>query len=85
VSGRVQGVWFRQSCRREAQRLGLSGWVRNRADGDVEFEAEGAAPAVDRLVRWAHDGPPRALVTSVAVEPVTPAGPAASRTGFVVR
>ena len=41
VAGRVQGVWFRESCRREAERLGVTGWVRNRADGSVEIEAQG--------------------------------------------
>jgi acylphosphatase len=42
VTGRVQGVWFRESCREHAERLGVSGWVRNRADGAVEIEVEGA-------------------------------------------
>jgi acylphosphatase len=70
VSGLVQGVWYRQSCRREAERLGVSGWVRNRPDGRVELEAEGTRSAVDALLTWAHDGPPRALVESVDVEPV---------------
>jgi acylphosphatase len=70
VSGLVQGVWYRQSCRREAERLGVSGWVRNRSDGRVELEAEGTRGAVDALLAWAHYGPPRALVESVDVEPV---------------
>ena len=70
VSGLVQGVWYRQSCRREAERLGVTGWVRNRPDGRVELEAEGTRSAVDALLAWAHDGPPHALVESVDVEPV---------------
>jgi acylphosphatase len=70
VSGLVQGVWYRQSCRRGTDRLGVSGWVRNRPDGRVELEAEGARRAVDALLTWAQDGPPRALVESVDVEPV---------------
>lgn len=70
VSGLVQGVWYRQSCRREAERLGVSGWVRNRPDGRVELEAEGPRSAVDALLAWAHDGPPRALVESVEAERV---------------
>lgn len=81
VAGRVQGVWFRESCRREADRLGLAGWVANRPDGSVEIEAEGDPAAVDALVAWAHRGPPRAHVTDVRVERRTPEG--ASR--FLVR
>jgi acylphosphatase len=65
VSGRVQGVWFRQTCRREAERLGVSGWVRNSHDGRVEAWFEGAPASVDRMVGWCHDGPPRAAVTRV--------------------
>jgi acylphosphatase len=68
VAGRVQGVWFRESCRREAERLGVTGWVRNLPDGRVEIEAQGRRAAVDALVTWAHDGPRLAIVESVAVE-----------------
>lgn len=68
VAGRVQGVWFRESCRREAERLGVTGWVRNRADGSVEIEAQGRRAAVDALVTWAHAGPRLAVVESVGVE-----------------
>jgi acylphosphatase len=67
VAGRVQGVWFRESCRREAERLGVTGWVRNVRDGAVEFEAQGGRAAVDALVAWAHDGPRLAIVESVTV------------------
>ncbi|HEX6419073.1 MAG TPA: acylphosphatase [Acidimicrobiales bacterium] len=67
VSGRVQGVWYRESCRREAERLGVGGWVRNRPDGSVELEAEGAPAAVEGLLRWARRGPSRAVVTDVTV------------------
>lgn len=74
VSGRVQGVWFRDSCRNEATRLGVKGWVRNREDGGVELLAEGAERAVEALVQWAHVGPPRAEVTNVAIERVEPTG-----------
>ena len=82
VSGLVQGVWYRQSCRREAERLGVSGWVRNRPDGRVELEAEGTRSAVDALLAWAHDGPPRAVVESVDVELVA-RGP--GDVGFMAR
>lgn len=68
VAGHVQGVWYRESCRREAERLGVAGWVRNRADGGVEIEAEGSRPAVEALLAWARRGPARAHVTSLTVE-----------------
>jgi acylphosphatase len=61
----VQGVWYRESCRREAQRLGVTGWVRNRQDGAVELEAEGAEAAVAQLVTWCRLGPPAAQVAGV--------------------
>ncbi len=65
VTGLVQGVFFRDSTRREAVRLGLAGWVRNRADGSVEVLAQGPAAAVDRLAAFLSHGPPRATVTGV--------------------
>jgi acylphosphatase len=68
VTGRVHGVWFRDSTRAEAERLGVTGWVRNLADGRVEVEVEGPPEAVEALVAWAHRGPPRATVRDVAVE-----------------
>ena len=67
VHGRVQGVFFRGSMCDEARRFGVCGWVRNCADGTVEAVAEGTRAAVDRLVVWAHAGPPGALVTDVEV------------------
>ena len=79
VVGRVQGVWFRESCRREAERLGVTGWVRNLRDGRVEFEAQGGRRAVDALLAWAHEGPRLAIIESVTVDalpvegPITPA------------
>jgi acylphosphatase len=74
VSGRVQGVWYRETCRREAERLGVAGWVRNRADGRVEIEAEGGRAAVDALLAWARQGPPRADVVTMTLEDTTPQG-----------
>lgn len=74
VSGRVQGVWFRESCRREAERLGVAGWVANRPDGTVEIEAEGDEAAVEALVRWAHRGPRLARVERVTLERSAPTG-----------
>jgi len=68
VTGRVQGVYFRASTEREAKRLGVTGWVKNRADGAVELCVEGDDALVDELVRWAHVGPPSAKVERVQVE-----------------
>jgi acylphosphatase len=81
VRGRVQGVWFRGSMQDEAERLGVAGWVRNRPDGTVEAEAEGARETVDELIAWANHGPPGARVAGVSVEWI---GPRGERGGFVV-
>jgi acylphosphatase len=67
VKGLVQGVFFRQSAREQALRLGLGGWVRNTADGDVELLVQGPPGAVDRFVSWCHHGPPHARVDAVEV------------------
>lgn len=69
IHGRVQGVFFRDSMRREAQRLGIAGWVRNRSDGAVEAAVQGEPADVDLIVRWAHRGPERAQVEHVEIEP----------------
>jgi acylphosphatase len=74
VSGRVQGVSYRASTVDEARRLGVVGWVRNRADGDVELEAEGADDTVTALLAWCKDGPPSARVERVAIEELAPTG-----------
>ena len=73
VSGRVQGVFFRDSCRSEAQRLGIRGWVRNRPDRTVEVVAEGPRERVDQFLDWCRQGPPRAQVTGIAVTDEVPA------------
>jgi acylphosphatase len=65
IQGRVQGVWFREAMRREAERLGVAGWVRNRPDGSVEAVAQGAPEAVDALIEWARTGPPQARVERI--------------------
>ena len=59
VHGRVQGVFYRDSCRTEARRLGVRGWVRNRDDGTVEVVAEGPRDRVDQFLSWCRQGPPR--------------------------
>ena len=74
VHGRVQGVWFRESARRRARELGVSGWVRNRADGAVEAEVEGAADDVEVLVAWFSHGPSGARVDRVELEERAPRG-----------
>jgi len=68
IHGRVQGVFFRDSMRREAHNLSVSGWVRNRSDGTVEAVVQGEDVAVDALVRWAHQGPQLAKVTRIEIE-----------------
>jgi len=65
IEGRVQGVFFRDSTRREAIELGLCGWVKNRFDGSVEVVAEGPKEKVETLIAWCHHGPPIARVTKV--------------------
>lgn len=74
VEGRVQGVFFRDSCAREARARGVFGSVRNRGDGGVEAVFEGEADAVDRMVAWCHHGPPRAVVTAVRAVEEPPQG-----------
>ncbi len=73
VSGRVQGVFFRDSCRSQAQRLGVRGWVRNLPDRTVEVVAEGPRDRVDQLLDWCRHGPPRAQVTGIAITDEVPA------------
>ena len=67
VRGRVQGVFFRASSQREARRLGLTGWVKNRADGSVEVVAEGEEEELKELIAWAHRGPSAGRVERVDV------------------
>ena len=74
MDGRVQGVFFRDSCAREARRRGVAGWVRNRGDGRVEARFEGDPQAVENLVRWCRQGPSGADVTEVEVVEESPAG-----------
>ena len=74
VSGRVQGVSYRDACRREAIGQRVNGWVRNRADGTVEAVFEGSAEALDTMVEWARLGPPLAQVDRVETVEEVPAG-----------
>lgn len=81
VDGRVQGVFYRDTCRRLARQAAVAGWARNRSDGAVEVVLEGDPEAVDRLVAWCRTGPAQAMVTSVKVTDEQPEG----ISGFSVR
>jgi acylphosphatase len=81
VHGRVQGVFFRDSTRREARAAGVAGWVRNRPDGTVEAVFEGDDDAVGRMADWARGGPGSADVERVEVTEEEPEG----LDGFEVR
>ncbi|MEU6083548.1 acylphosphatase [Streptomyces sp. NPDC047108] len=81
VLGDVQGVFFRDTCRRTALGLRVAGWVRNRPDGTVEAVFEGDPDAVDRMVGWAREGPPSAIVDQVSARDEDPEG----LTGFEIR
>jgi acylphosphatase len=74
IYGHVQGVFFRQSTKRKAESVGVSGWVRNRTDGTVEVVAEGPIAAVDRLASWCEQGPEMARVDCVDRVDEEPAG-----------
>ena len=81
VSGRVQGVFFRETCRRRARSCGVAGWVRNCPDGTVEAILEGEEAGVEQVLAWMRAGPSAAVVTDVRVAPEDPAG----EDGFLVR
>jgi acylphosphatase len=74
ISGRVQGVGFRYTALREAERLGVTGYVRNLDDGDVEILAEGDPPDLDRFLSWLNTGPSGAWIERVDMTPIPPSG-----------
>jgi acylphosphatase len=74
VTGRVQGVNYRASARREALRLGLAGWARNESDGSVLIDVEGEPAAVQAFLDWCARGPTAATVCSIETNPAPPAG-----------
>jgi len=79
IKGRVQGVFFRESTRRVAESLGITGYANNLPDGDVEVLACGEPAAIDKLATWLEDGPRMATVTSVTMQEIETDEP----TGFV--
>jgi acylphosphatase len=81
VTGRVQGVWFRETTRAMATEHGVAGWVRNRSDGAVEAVFEGSLDDVIRLVEFCRVGPMRARVLTMSVSEEPPDG----LRGFEVR
>ena len=74
VRGRVQGVFFRSSTKKQARAVGVDGWIRNRPDGSVEAVFEGAPEAVEALVAWCRQGPRSARVDDVQVSQEAAAG-----------
>ncbi len=80
ISGRVQGVAFRDTCQRMATEQGVAGWVRNLGDGRVEAVFEGPAEQDDRRMECVHEGPRLADIVDIAVQ----SEPAQGLTGFVV-
>ena len=81
VHGRVQGVFFRDTVRRHAEGRGIAGWARNLPDGTVEVVLEGDPAAVDELVRFCREGPPRAEVEDIEITDEIPEG----LNGFAIR
>lgn len=81
VHGRVQGVFFRDTTRRQAAARGVAGWVRNRPDGTVEAVFEGEPEAVEALLAYCREGPPGAVVERVEIVDEEPEG----LSGFGVR
>jgi acylphosphatase len=81
VSGRVQGVYYRQSTQEKAQQLGIAGIVKNLSDGNVHIIATGTTDQLDQLIAWCRQGPPHAVVTSVLVEEMS----RQNFTGFVIQ
>ncbi|MDR2097497.1 MAG: acylphosphatase [Spirochaetaceae bacterium] len=81
VSGRVQHVGFRYYACAEAERLQISGWIRNSATGDVEVHAEGKSENLEKFLSWLRRGPPHGRVDAVNVNWLTPLG---TYRGFVV-
>jgi len=74
VVGKVQGVWFRDSTRKEAAKLNVFGWVKNMPDGSVYLEAEGEDKPLTQLIKWLHVGSRYSRVDDVEIEWIEPTG-----------
>ena len=72
ISGRVQGVWFRASTKDKAQQLGLTGWIKNTSEGNVEAVFEGEEKLINEMLDWCHHGPPLAQVENIEVKKQEP-------------
>ena len=68
ITGKVQGVWYRQHTREKALELGVSGWVCNESDGSVSVTATGDASVLEKLVDWCHTGSPRSQVSGITIQ-----------------
>jgi acylphosphatase len=84
ITGRVQGVGYRYALQQEAEKLGVSGWVRNRRDGSVEAVVQGEQSSVDAVVAWTRRGPIGSAVAEVAATPL-PAGDQETHSRFDIR
>lgn len=82
VNGRVQGVFYRSTARREAERLGLAGWIMNLSDGSVQLWIQGEPDALAQMLAWCKVGPPGAEIGWLDVQDAVPD---ARQSGFVVR
>jgi acylphosphatase len=69
ISGKVQGVWYRASTKQKADEVGVTGWVRNTDDGNVEAVFEGEKTQIDEMIAWCWIGPQRAQVTDIKMLP----------------
>ncbi|MCS5710977.1 acylphosphatase [Candidatus Berkiella aquae] len=81
ISGRVQGVYFRQGTLEQAEKCGVKGWVRNLNNGDVECVICGDNEALEQLMTWLHQGPPSAHVVKMESSDI----PWEEHTGFSIR
>ena len=68
IHGRVQGIFFRDSTRRRARKLGLTGWVSNESDGTVKIMAQGEEEKLKELIKWCYNGPMLARVDKIDIE-----------------
>ena len=70
IEGKVQGVFYRQSAKEKADRLGIRGTIRNLKSGSVEIVATGSSVQLEQFIRWCNQGPPRAVVTNITSTPL---------------